>query len=52
VRWRTPRLARASLETAAIAVAASKAVVTIREILVIISNLLYWPAHIGDFGPP
>jgi hypothetical protein len=41
------------------AVAASKAVVTIRDVLVIISNLLcrtsfaaYWLGHIGDFGPP
>ena len=41
------------------AVAASKAVVTIRDVLVIISNFLwrmslpaYWLAHIGDFGPP
>jgi hypothetical protein len=41
------------------AVAASNAVVTIRNVLVVISNLLcrmsfaaYWLAHIGDFGPP
>jgi hypothetical protein len=41
------------------AVATSNAVVTIRDVLVIISNPLcrksspgYWLAHIGDFGPP
>jgi hypothetical protein len=41
------------------AVAASNAVVRIRNVIVIISNFLcrtsfpvYWLAHIGDFGPP
>lgn len=34
------------------AVAANNAVVTIRDVLVIFSNPLYWLAHIGDFGPP